>query len=98
MTQASETENRFARLEALTLELAAVNLRHDSKLDRVEAALERQNHRMDRIEAILAEMADYQREVAIRHEQRFSENEQAIAGLTASIVELRNIVADNIQR
>lgn len=80
MTQASETETRFARLEALTMELAAANLRHDSRMDRIEAALERIGEKQE----------------AINTQQEI--NTQAIAGLTASIVELRNMVADDIQR
>jgi hypothetical protein len=79
MTQTNETNSRIARLEALMLEVAASNLRH-------ERTSNDQTQRSDRHEQ---EMAD------IRAMQRL--NQEAIANLTASMQELRNLVADYLR-
>jgi archaellum component FlaC len=86
MTQANETNSRIARLEALTLEIAAANLRHDR-------AIEQQSERFDRIDERLDRIA--QQQEANMHQ--IALNREDINTLTASIQELRKLVADYIQ-
>jgi hypothetical protein len=79
----SENGSRLDRIEAIMLELAATSVRHDNEFSRINATF--------------TQIATQQRESAIHYEQRFSQNEEAIATLTASIQDLRNLVADYIR-
>jgi ABC-type antimicrobial peptide transport system ATPase subunit len=87
MTQTNSPETRIERLEAITLELATANMRHSSRMDRIEETIDRVGHKLDQV-------ADQQEAMRVQQEI----NMQAIASLTASLVELRNIVADDIAR
>lgn len=83
MTQSNENGSRLDRIEAIMLDLAAATVRHDNEFSRINQTLDR--------------LAQQQREADERYERRFAQNEEAIATLTASIQELRNLVADYIQ-
>jgi TolA-binding protein len=83
MTQSNENGNRLDRIETIMLDLATASVRHDNEFSRV-------NQTLDRI-------AEQQQESIIHYEQRFRQNEEAIASLTASILELRNLVTDYLQ-
>lgn len=90
MTQSNENGSRLDRIEALMLELATASVRHDNEFSRINQTLDR--------------VAEQQREADARYEQRFGNltaqievNREQISTLTASIHELRNMVADYIQ-
>ncbi|MDX2215258.1 MAG: hypothetical protein SFY66_18485 [Oculatellaceae cyanobacterium bins.114] len=135
MTQTSDTNSRIARLEALMLEIAASNLRHERTNDNQSEALATLSEGVARHEQRIAEHEEWQRqqEAAIArhnewqaaHERRITEHEewqaeqeaatqrhtermerieaqqevnmQAIAQLTAGLVELRNLVTDYLK-
>lgn len=91
MTQSNENgSNRLDRLEAIMFDLATATVRHDNAISRHDEEFSRINQTLDRL-------AEQQRQADERYERRSSQNEEAIATLTASIQELRNLVADYIQ-
>jgi predicted nucleic acid-binding Zn-ribbon protein len=49
MTQANEIDSRLNLIEALTLEIAAANLRHDRAIDQNKAAITRHDEEFSRI-------------------------------------------------
>jgi chromosome condensin MukBEF ATPase and DNA-binding subunit MukB len=83
MTQSNRNGNRLDRLESIMLDLAAASVRHDNEFSRINNTLH--------------QIVEQQKKSAEHYEQRFSQNERAIATLTASIQDLRNVVADYIQ-
>lgn len=72
MTQTNETNSRIARLEALMLEIAASNLRHDRDIDRQDNTLVRHNERITQHEQRQVESEEWQRQ----HERRIAEHEE----------------------
>lgn len=111
MTQTSETNSRIARLEALMLEIAASNLRHDRDIDNQSEAIDRHEQRITEHEEWQAQQEQHieewqrQQESAITtHEREMAEirsmqrlNQEQLAELTAGLLELRNLVANYIQ-
>lgn len=90
MTQSNGNGDRLDRIEAIMFDLATATVRNDNALSRHDEEFSRIHQTLDRI-------TQQQREADARYERRFSQNEEAIATLTASIQELRNLVADYIQ-
>jgi predicted nucleic acid-binding Zn-ribbon protein len=90
MTQPNENGSRLDRLEAIMLDLATASVRHDNEFSRINAALERITQQQ---EANNQAIAQNQQAIAqLTVEQHLSR--QDINALTASIQELRNLVAD----
>jgi predicted nucleic acid-binding Zn-ribbon protein len=91
MTQSNGNgSSRLDRLEAIMLDLASATVRHDNEFSKINQTLDR--------------LAEQQREADERYERRFNNitnqvefNREQINTLTASIQELRNLVADYIQ-
>jgi chromosome segregation ATPase len=106
MTQANDP-SRLDRLEALMLEIAASNLRHDRDIDRVDERITQHEQWQVQHEQRIAEHEEWQRQHEAsmqRHEERMERietqqelNIQAIAQFTAGLVELRVLVSDYIQ-
>jgi chromosome segregation ATPase len=65
MTQTNETNSRIERLEALMLEIAAANLRHDRDIDQNNTAIARHDEEFSRINVALEQSA-------ARHDEEFS--------------------------
>jgi hypothetical protein len=90
MTQANENGSRLDRIEAIMLELATASIRHDNAINRHDEefgrVINRHDEEFSRIHAALE---------SLTAGQEF--NRQSIATLTASIQDLRNMVADYIQ-
>ncbi len=86
MTQSNENGSRLDRIESIMLELATASVRHDNEFSRINATLERINEQ----QAANAQ----QIEASTRQGQL---NQESIHTLTASIQDLRNVVADYIQ-
>jgi hypothetical protein len=99
MTQSNENGNgsRLDRIEALMLEMATASVRHDNAISRHDEEFSRINATIERNqEANRQSITALQNTVAgLAAGQQL--NQQAIANLTASIQELRNLVADYIQ-
>lgn len=109
MTQFDDqTRSRIARIEALTLEIAASNLRHDRVLNHHDDEFQRVNARLDRIDLQQERNAQVIANTDLLQERNAQMianlavqqnlNQEAIANLMASIQELRHMVADYIQR
>lgn len=97
MTQSHENGSRLDRIEAIMFDLATASIRHDNASVRHDEEFSRINQTLDR-------MAEQQQEADARYERRFGNitaqveaNREQITTLTASIQELRNLVADYIQ-
>jgi uncharacterized membrane protein YccC len=82
----SDNGSRLDRIEAIVLELATASVRHDNEFSRINAVLEQVAQRQDQTEAMQQANAE---QIAL--------NRQDISALTASIQDLRNLVADYIQ-
>lgn len=91
MTQSNQNGSRLDRIEAIMFDLATASVRHDNAMTRHDNAMTRHDEEFSRINQTLDRLAEQQRESAIHYEQRFSQNEQSIGILTASIQELRNL-------
>jgi chromosome segregation ATPase len=93
MTSHSENGSRLNRIEALMLELATASVRHDNEFSRINAILDRNAQQIEslthRIEANSQQIEANSRQGAL--------NQESIQNLTASIQDLRNLVADYIQ-
>ncbi len=93
MTRSNENGSRLDRIETLMLELATASVRHDNEFSRINATLERVTQQQ---EANNQAIAQNQQAIAqLTADQQLSR--QDINTLTASIQELRNMVADYIQ-
>ena len=94
MTQANETNSRIARLEALTLEIAAANLRHDRDIDQNKTAIARHDEEFSRINATLATITQAQQ----RTEEQQEVNAQQIAANAEQINSLSQRFEDIAQQ
>ena len=93
MTQTNDPPSRLDRIEALMLEMATASMRHDNEFSRINATLSTMGTRLDQV-------TDRMDEIGIRLDQvteQQAANQEAIAHLTASILDLRNVVSDYIQ-
>ncbi len=86
MTDQPENGSRLDRIEAILLNLAGASVRHDNEFSRINGILER-NTRQIEDNARLIEANSRQGAL----------NQESIQNLTASIQDLRNLVADYIQ-
>ncbi len=100
MSTHHENGSRLDRIEAMMLELATASVRHDNELSRINAALDRiseqQAANARQIEANARQIEANTRQIEANTRQG-ALNQQNIQILTASIQELRNLVADYIQ-
>lgn len=99
MTQTSDP-SRLDRLEALTLEIAAANLRHDRDIDQNSTAIARHDEWLIQQAQAIARHEQWQAEheaAMQRIEAQQELNQQAIAQFTAGLAELRILVSDYIQ-
>ena len=107
MTQTHDQPSRLDRIEALTLELAAANLRHDRTIDSNTTTIARHDEWLTQQAQAISRHEQWQAEheaAMQRHEttmQRIEAqqelNQQAIAQFTAGLVELRTLVSDYLQ-
>ncbi len=86
MTQSNENGSRLDRIESIMLELATASVRHDNEFSRINTTLEKINEQ---------QAANAQQIEANTRQGRL--NQESIHTLTASIQDLRNLVADYIQ-
>ena len=86
MTQTNESSSRLDRIEAMMLELATASVRHDNEFSRINATLDK----------ISKQQAANTQQIEANTRQ-CALNQESIQTLTASIQELRNLVADYIE-
>ena len=86
MTQSNENGSRLDRIESIMLELATASVRHDNEFSRINTTLEKINEQ---------QAANARQIEANTRQGRL--NQESIHTLTASIQDLRNLVADYIQ-
>jgi 5,10-methylenetetrahydrofolate reductase len=86
MTQTNDPPSRLDRIEALMLEMATASMRHDNEFSRINATLGTMGTRLDQVTERIDQVTAQQ-----------AANQEAIAHLTASILDLRNVVSDYIQ-
>lgn len=100
MSNPNENGSRLDRIEALMLELATASIRHDNEFSRLNAVLnqisEQQAANARQIEANARQIEANTQQIEINTRQQ-ALNQEDIRVLTASIQELRNLVADYIQ-
>ncbi|MBF2026781.1 MAG: hypothetical protein IGS48_08445 [Oscillatoriales cyanobacterium C42_A2020_001] len=108
MTQSGENDSRLDRIEAILLDLAVASVRHDNAISRHDQEFSRISNTLQE----LAEAQKRTEEQQQANAQQIAQNQQAIAQLTAeqqlsrqdintltaSIQDLRNLVADYLQR
>ncbi|MGI0486331.1 hypothetical protein ACN4EK_12895 [Pantanalinema rosaneae CENA516] len=93
MSQGNENGSRLDRIEALMLELATASVRHDNEFSRINANLDR----ISAQQTVNAQQIEANTRQIEAHTHQIEANREQIATLTASIQELRNMVADYIQ-
>ncbi len=86
MTHSNENGSRLDRIESIMLELATASVRHDNEFSRINTTLEKINEQ---------QAANARQIEANTRQGRL--NQESIHTLTASIQDLRNLVADYIQ-
>ena len=86
MTHSNENGSRLDRIESIMLELATASVRHDNEFSRINTTLEKINEQ---------QAANARQIEANTRQGRL--NQESIHTLTASIQDLRNLVADQIQ-
>ena len=83
MTYSNENGSRLDRIESIMLELATASVRHDNEFSRINTTLEKINEQ---------QAANARQIEANTRQGRL--NQESIHTLTASIQDLRNLVAD----
>jgi len=100
MTSRDENGSRLDRIEAIMLELATASVRHDNEFSRINAIFDRNAQQIEaitqRIEANTQQIEAITQRIEANTRQG-ALNQESIQTLTASIQELRNLVADYIQ-
>jgi chromosome segregation ATPase len=87
-------DNMMAQHAAAIARHDEAMVRHDEAMAQHAAAMVRHDEEFSRINTTLEQISARQATIAAQQE----ENNEQIARLTASIVELRNVVADNIRQ
>ncbi|MEX0271641.1 hypothetical protein AB3R30_21195 [Leptolyngbyaceae cyanobacterium UHCC 1019] len=93
MTQNHENGSRLDRIESIILELATASVRHDNEFSRINKTLERINEQ----QAANARQIEANTRQIEANTRQGELNQESIHTLTASIQDLRNLVADYIQ-
>jgi predicted nuclease with TOPRIM domain len=83
MTQANEIDSRLDRIEALTVEIAAANLRHDRAIDQNNTAIARHDEEFICINAILESNARLIQDLAIQQRETQTEMRSNINDLVS---------------
>lgn len=95
MSQASGNSSRLDRIEALTLEIASANLRHDRAIDQNNTAIARHDEEFSRINAILESNAAQLRELALEQRATQQELTHSITDVVGMLTQLATDAAED---